>query len=585
MGSFRASATRLPGQQLCDAVRGQIVVHDDVEQQTRYQGTISCLGLTRDFRLTAQELASNEKLKAAIFNAAPPEADIKTNVDILRRAIIKVSQPSYRETTTSAGWTEDGSKFLVPGGYVDDQGYHDFKPDCGAMEVDLVGCEGARWLGMRTLEPELLNAVKRHVATELMQSNEPKVMRALIGAVALAPLLRFGSTGSRPVIWLKGLTGSGKTFAAGLAMNFFGDFPASECGRIISWNSTGNYLQSLGYFHKDALFLVDDFKLDTTRHYDVTRLLQNYADGTGRGRLRSDATMNVVRPIRGLLVSTGEDFPMQNASGLARSIVIPVPNREKNLTIGKKCREMSPLYRGLMADFIADLIRNNKGVTFVERLDHWRQFYYEKIAGRQNDARIAGNHALLAAAFELFADYLRDVWTEAKEAAREFAEVDLVDLVEETAGAVEEEQASEVFLKTLGELFEGHVVRVDKEGTRRESTSRAKLVGTFPSAGVPSLYQVRDETPINLCLALALAQVQVTLAKQGKPQLSVSEKTLIAQLTDAGLLLDEENKVLTKDAKGVKSKQCSLDGKRKRYVRIRVGSICPADRLVDPLSD
>ncbi len=83
-----------------------------------------------------------------------------------------------------------------------------------------------------------------------------------------------------------------------------------------------------------------------------------------------------------------------------------------------------------MADFIADIIRNKKGVTFIERLDHWSQFYYEKVAGRQNDARIAGNHALLAAAFEQFADYLSDVWAEAKDAAREFAEVDLVDLVE-----------------------------------------------------------------------------------------------------------------------------------------------------------
>ncbi len=142
------------------------------------------------------------------------------------------------------------------------------------------------------------------------------------------------------------LNGLSKTFAAGLAMNFFGDFPASECGRMVSWNSTSNYLQSLGYFHKDCLFLIDDFKLDTTRHNEVVRLLQNYADGTGRGRLRSDATMNVARPIRGLLISTGEDFPLQNASGLARSIVIPVPNREKNLVIGRKCREMSPLIVG-----------------------------------------------------------------------------------------------------------------------------------------------------------------------------------------------------------------------------------------------
>ena len=76
-----------------------------------------------------------------------------------------------------------------------------------------------------------------------------------------------------------------------------------------------------------------------------------------------------------------------------------------------------------------------------------------------------------------------------------------------------------------------------------------------------------------------------TLGRQGKLQLSVSEKTLIAQVSDAGLLLDEDNQLLTKDAKRVKSKQCTLGGQRKRYVRIRIGSICPADRLVDALRD
>jgi hypothetical protein len=71
--------------------------------------------------------------------------------------------------------------------------------------------------------------------------------------------------------------------------------------------------------------------------YQVIRVLQNYADGTGRGRLKVDATTNVSRPIRGLLVSTGEDIPEHSASVVARSVVVPVPQAAKDLERGARC--------------------------------------------------------------------------------------------------------------------------------------------------------------------------------------------------------------------------------------------------------
>ena len=65
-------------------------------------------------------------------------------------------------------------------------------------------------------------------------------MRALLGAAALAPLRAFAAPKSRPVIWLLGLTGCGKTFLASLLMNLFGDYPLDACGRIATWGSTDN---------------------------------------------------------------------------------------------------------------------------------------------------------------------------------------------------------------------------------------------------------------------------------------------------------------------------------------------------------
>ncbi len=70
--------------------------------------------------------------------------------------------------------------------------------------------------------------------------------------------------------------------------------------------------------------------------------------------------------------------------------------------------------------------------------------------------------------------------------------------MKETAGAVEEEQASEVFLKTLGELFAGQMVWVDTAGSRKESRSRATLVGKVADPRFSLISHVKDDTPINL---------------------------------------------------------------------------------------
>src|SRR5205085_2825568 len=100
-------------------------------------------------------------------------------------------------------------------------------------------------------------------------------------------------------------------------------------GRFVTWSATPNYIQRQGYFFKDALYLVDDFKPEVIPPYQVVRILQTYADNTARGRLKADATTNVSRPIRGLLVCTGEDVPEHNASAVARSIVVAVPQAKK----------------------------------------------------------------------------------------------------------------------------------------------------------------------------------------------------------------------------------------------------------------
>ncbi len=120
--------------------------------------------------------------------------------------------------------------------------------------------------------------------------------------------------------------------------------------------------------------------------------------------------------------------------------------------------------------------------------------YQGEIAWRQNDVRIAGNHALLAAASEQFADYLSDVWADGKEEVRQFAAVDLGNLVEETAGAVEQEQPSEVANDSIAFQSNGRCSAKMEWVTACSSTLMAMAVIHAASDGIRNARSTRRST-------------------------------------------------------------------------------------------
>ena len=209
------------------------------------------------------------------------------------------------------------------------------------------------------------------------------------------------------------------------------------------------------------MFLVDDYKPDHCRPGDATWLLQAYADSAARSRLRSDATAAETREIRGLLVCTGADVPDHSASATARLIKIPYPVGEKDLERGRRCQQQRVNYAGVMCDFIRHIIANNRGPAFAARVAELQQRYYREVTGSDNDLRIAGNFAMLAAAFEEIADYLADVWPQAQEAKRVFVEQHVPELRQVTLADVSDQKASRVFLSTLAVLVQQGAVRLN----------------------------------------------------------------------------------------------------------------------------
>jgi hypothetical protein len=565
----------------CMCIERDTVIRDGPEERHQFEGIIRLHGKVAKFSISSEIFASNEQLRAAIFAAAGPKATILGKVDALRTAISRVSAPVARTVTTDIGWNELGDAYLVPGGRIDASGFHPAGEN-DPVRVDLSDEEGARWLGMTPLEPAGLIEVKQHIVADLMRLHERPVMYTLVAAAALSVLDRFSGSTQRLAVWLKGLTGAGKSFAAKLAMNLFGEFDLRDGTRFANWGSTAYYVQRQGYFYKDSLYLIDDYKPEVIAQRDAVYILQNYGDGTGRGRLRKDATTNITRPIRGLLLSTGEDLPQNNASALARTVIVSVPQAKKDLERGARCLAECRRYSGVMADFIQWLLEEGRTQQFAARVEHHGAVYYQRIAGQQNDARIGCNFARLAAAFEEFARYLADAWPIWQLEAQRFSGTILVRALDDMTEIVKCQQASAIFLETLGNLLEHGKVRAVKwfGGCDPEDLKNRPLVGKFdpampaPYAGYGKskpAFQKGDIFAINL--PLALEAVQESLRRRARPELRVTELTLLAQLAEEGKLVDAQGKQVT-SATRKKTKAVRIEGSALRAVRI------PAEFLI-----
>jgi hypothetical protein len=515
------------------AVVEDLEILDDGEGSRRFVLDLEIFGDTKRLEIKAEDFARDDRLRGALYAAAGAAADFEGGaMGTVRSAVSQLGRRDRviprRWRTRDFGWTPDGDAFLTPGGRVTAGGFIPVGPDAD-LDVDLGAEEYARHLRLRPLEASELTRVKRHIVEDLLRLQDRKVTYSLLGSAAAALFHPFrGDGGGRYALWLQGLTGAGKSFVAQLFLNLFGDFRVGA-GRVASWSGTANFLQRQGYYFKDSLYLIDDFKPGAVRQQDALRVLQNYADGTGRGRLKEDSSTMITRPIRGLLVATGEDVVEHAASSAARSIVVPVSQGPKDVPRGMRCLTEMANYPGVTADFVRWLLAEERTAGIPAGVKAWRDFYYGGVQDRQNGLRIAANFAVLAAGFCEFAHFLADVWPNWQDEVLRFTTEDLVELRDDMLEEVQEQQDSVVFLSVLADLFAHKAVTVF------EPVDRARRIGKrLPIPG--------DVWCIST--TLALEAVQDSLRRQVRPPLRATDRALLAQLRQDGKLLDPSGKPL-----------------------------------------
>jgi hypothetical protein len=216
--------------------------------------------------------------------------------------------------------------------------------------------------------------------------------------------------------------------------------------------------------------------------------------------------------------------------------------------------DFRPYYRGLTADFIRWLIVEGRLAGFKANVERHRKKFFSDVSGRPNDARIAGNFALLAASFEEFALYMADAWPDSEDQARCYIEDDLMALRDRVLGIAQEQQSSEIFLETLRTLLAHNKVRFDHDNKASIESYSGEVIGKATS----EFYEVS--------IPMAMAAVQGHLRRQGRDELKVSQSNLIQQLEAAEKIVPPPTKA---GAEGEKTRPLYLQGKKVRCVRVK----------------
>ena len=358
-------------------------------------------GESHQFTLSTDDFESG-RLKSKVLEVAGPRAILYGSARDLRISAQELSGDHIPETsvTTSIGFTAEGNflsrdMLITPGAII-------ANPD---VKVDLSEGNFSRRLGFSHPDDSILPLLGKHILNDFLDLKSHEVMYPLMGHIVLASfssIIKDLFAKGKAALHLQGPSGGGKTFLGILAMNFYGQFD----DRIVSWSSTANAIEAEGSHFRDALFLVDDYKSSVTDPRTVIRILQNHADGHGRGRLKSNSKILEPRHIRGLLLSTGEDFVADIESVTGRTILLPV-EPEKNLQAGDRCWQNRSLYPMFLPGLLQMAILDEDWKSNI------REFVNQKIQLLladtlllSNGLRIASNLALNWLGFALFLDYL-----------------------------------------------------------------------------------------------------------------------------------------------------------------------------------
>lgn len=402
-----------------------------------------------------------------------------------------------------------------------------------------------------------------------------KITLPLIAVGYLAASLELFRQAGIPVgvsLFLVGDSGSYKTTLTTLFMNHFGTFTKENLPG--SFLSTANSLERYAFMLKDVVMVIDDlYPTENPKDRDVMkatliRMVREFSNRVGRGRLDATSNLKPTYPPRGIAVFTMElSVPGQstNARGLEILCKKDAIDLEK-LTEAQKDRH---LLGYAMRGFIEDLAANFADVVEVYRKDF--PAAREIFSGDMVHGQLPEHCAALYLAFRQFLAYAVKVQaiteSESAKLLDESCEV-LHKLGVHQSGEVQAESAIDTMDVILAELFAARKVYL-----------RGKDGGAPPRAGELG-WERQDENeaiiPIgaehigwadeNYCYFLpqTLFRVLTEFKVRLRQSFPVDPKALWTRLKDAGRL-----EIYHSDNRTYFTKKVQCDGEVRRVLKIQ----------------
>jgi hypothetical protein len=483
-------------------------------------------------QVSSEELADERKLVARLLTFAGGRAIVyRSGAGHLRPAIQEMSNGFLREQYyTATGWYNIGGErvFLTPGANLARMEVpHEVKRYC------IVADPGNLAAGLATVKM-LLEVFPHHISY-------------ICAAHAFLPPLYRWIPGMRYALHLVGQTGVYKTTYAERWQSLYGPFVNNESR--LGWRSTVNHLEMIGWHCKDVLILIDDYKPRYVKMTDLTTFIHNYADNRARGRLRRDSTAMNSKPVRGIVISTGEDMPAGEASVMSRMIIVRVPKDAIDIDLLSATECKCNTLPAVMAEYLRWLPET----LDVSRVNLWRDQYTRQLAGSTNPGRIALNMAQNRMAWTVLGDFLtaHGAWTES-ERLRADAEYQTISLetIRGMATKVDEEKAASVFSAAVKAMLAAGEAVILPRNESSEPPLGKTLLGWQDDDGV---YLIGDA---------AYHAVEKWLRQEGR-SIGFTSQAVWEQFA--------EDKKLTKGIDGRPSRSVRIGGTVKRIVHLCPG--------------
>lgn len=364
---------------------------DGEETQIVYRICADVSGATQTVDVPARDFPSMSWVGEMLGANAVLSVGVKDHV---RAAVLILSHPvRVRTVYTHTGWRQIDSVwvYLTGAGGIGPSG-----------PVENVTCELDDNLEGYSTEPPRQPApplLRRALA--LLDLGPPRVMAALVGAAALAPLISL-FTRNEPdfTVWIYGETGTFKTAVAAVIQALWGSFRRLPG----SFTSTPNAIEKQCYATKDAVFVLDDYFPPAGKKQQqqlleiVDKVVRSGGNRKGRDRMAADLSLRRGFPPRCLTIVTAEG-QIEGASSLAR--IVPVEIRSGDIDISRLTEAQSAIdeFQGAMYHFLRWVAANHDRIS--EKLPELMTAFRSRLCGVGEHLRQPTQVALLLCGLEV----------------------------------------------------------------------------------------------------------------------------------------------------------------------------------------